>query len=304
MTTSDFTKFNDEGNGSCQAFFGNVGANAVITNLNISGDATGRYFTAGIAGVNYGTIVNSVANVTLKTEFSAGGLVGNNLGSIYNSYCIADTIDCMAAMPVKSTNNYFVGGVAGNNEGEIINCHSFATLWRGGTLGNNPTNLFGGVVGRNLGLVDYCYWKESANEGGEGDNEGVGVFTHCAVITAGTATLMNNKAAANDFAAGFELNGWKQGAGYPVFDLERIIMNSSENELNVDLYPNPTKGMVNIFGENLQRVSVFNMFGQMVLDVTVNANQTTVDMSTFSAGVYMVRIATAQGVTSKNVIVE
>ena len=304
MRTGDYTNFNEPGNGACQAFFGNVGDQAVITNLHIQGVVVkGRYFSAGIAGVNEGHIINSVANVKVNSEFEAGGIVGNNFGWIYNSYCIADTINCTAAMPVtaKATNNYYVGGVAAYNGGIITNCHSVAYLHRGGTEGNNPQNWYGGVVGMNDGEVSYCYWLESELEGGVGG--GAGTFENCDVIKPATVSLLNNEISNLD--AAYEYNVWKQGDdNYPVFDLERVIMSNNEHNINVDLYPNPTKGMVNIFSENIQRVTVFNMFGQMVLDTEVNGNETSINMSSFSAGVYMVRIATAEGVVSRNVIVE
>lgn len=314
MTTHDFTLDGVDDdfdnaviNGSCQGFFGNVGEDAVVTNLHIQGVATGRYFTAGIAGVNYGLIMNSVANVKVRSEFEAGGIVANNFGTMVNNYCIADTIDCMSAMPLpnsKSTNNFYIGGVAAYNAGLISNCHSVAYLYRSGSMGTNPTNWYGGIVGMNEGMVESSFWLE--NDEYEALGGGTALDASCGVITPATAAAMNTKAQGLSAEMGLELNGWKQGDdGYPVFDLTaKMIMSNSENDINVDLYPNPTKGMVNIFSENIQRVTVYNMFGQMVLDTEVNANQTTINMSTFSAGVYMVRIATAEGVATRNVIVE
>ena len=307
MRTADFTledpNNTDSENGSCQAFFGNVGDEAVITNLHIQGVATGRYFTAGIAGVNYGTIINSVANVKVKSEFEAGGIVGNNFGMLLNDYCIADTIDCMAAMPLRSTNNEYIGGVAAYNGGVITNCHSVAYLKRGGTMGNNPINYYGGVVGMNDNdMVSYCYWKVNPIEEGVG---GGNALVNCAVISTSTAAAMNAKAQELAAEYGFELNGWIQGDdGYPVFDLSRMVMSNTESNINVNLYPNPTKDIVNIFSDNIQRVTVFNMFGQMVLDAEVNGNQTQINMTGFATGIYMVRIATAEGTVTRNIVVE
>ncbi len=311
MRTADFTVYDEPGNGSCQAFFGNIGENGVVTNLRIEGTATGRYFTAGIAGVNYGTIINSVAAVTVFSEFEAGGIVGNNFGDVINSYCMADTITCMSAQPLRSTNNYYVGGVAAYNGGRISNCHSVAFLKRGGgtdtsdphITGNNPINFYGGVIGMNdTQLADHCYWTINPIEEGVGKGE---ALVNSAVMTATTATTMNATAQALAAELGIELNGWKQGPnGYPIFDVARMMMDNDENSINVNLYPNPTHSVVNIFSDNIQKVTVFNMFGQMVLDTEVNGNQTTIDMSSFSAGIYMVRIATAEGVATRNVVVE
>ena len=306
MDTYNMAPLDSDENGSCEAFFGNVGRYGQVLNLNISGSATGRYFTAGVAGTNYGIIANCVANVVVRSEFSAGGIVGNNYGIVVNSYCTSPEVNCMAAAASKDANNYFVGGVASYNNGIISNCHSVALLVKGGTMGNNVTVNFGGLVGVNDGEVSYCYWKVNPIAPALGG--GTVEATNCNVLNNGSAAALNSRsqALASEYEALEDLtfNGWKQGAEYPVFDLERGIMSSNEHDINVDIYPNPTKGMVYILSENIQRVSVFNMFGQMVLDTEINSNEATINMSTFSAGVYMVRIATAEGITTKNVVVE
>ncbi len=306
MRTADITHYNELYNGSCQGFFGTVGENAVIEDVNIQGTAEGRYFTAGVAAVNYGIIFNCVADVRVRSEFQAGGIVCNNYSSGYviNSYCISDLVECISAAPAKDnpTNNYYVGGVASFNEGTIINCHSAAQLVKGN--GNNPINYYGGVVGMNEGEVSNCYWK--VNPIAEGMGGGQGSFDDCAVITNTTAALMTTTAEELTTDLGYEFFTWTNGTeGYPVFDLSsRNIMNNADNEINVVLYPNPTKDVVKIFSNNIQRVTVFNMFGQMVLDTEVNGNETQINMNGFSAGVYMVKVSTAEGIATRNVVVE
>ena len=56
------------------------------------------------------------------------------------------------------------------------------------------------------------------------------------------------------------------------------------------VYPNPTSGMLNVKAEGMESVSVFNMLGQKVAEVSVNADQTEIDMSGLESGVYMLRI--------------
>jgi len=306
MRTVDITHYNEEFNGSCQGFFGTVGENGIVNDVNIQGTAEGRYFTAGVAAVNYGLIMNCVADVQVKSEFQAGGIVCNNYSSGYviNSYCISDHVECISAAPNRDnpTNNYYVGGVASFNEGTIINCHSAAQLIKGN--GTNPINYYGGVVGMNEGEVANCYWVVNPIEPGMGG--GNGLFTDCAVIDDNTADLMT--ATAEDLIEQFELDffTWTDGTeGYPVFDLtSRNVMNSNDNQLEVVLYPNPTKDIVKIFSNNIQRVTVYNMFGQMVLDNQVNGNETTIRMNGLSAGVYMVKVTTAEGIATRNVVLE
>ena len=302
MRTADIALLDEPGNGSCQAFFGHVGINAVINDLDIEGLAEGRYFTAGIAGINKGTIINSVSRVNVRSEFEAGGIVGNNYGNIYNSYCAAETIECWSAAPAKATNNYYVGGIAAWNTGEISNCHSVAELVKGN--GNNPINYYGGLVGMNDGTLENSFWTVNPIEDaiGAGEEEAV----NCAVMSTTTSTLMNTNAQALATEIGYELFGWTDGDDdYPVFDREdRAIMDIDNIDLNVSLYPNPASDFVKVECENMQRVMVYNMFGQLVIDNEVNDNMADINVSGFAAGIYTVRIVTANGSATRNVVVK
>ena len=70
---------------------------------------------------------------------------------------------------------------------------------------------------------------------------------------------------------------------------------TSDNQ-SVSVYPNPTYGMLNIQGQGMMCISVSNVFGQQLMGTTANGS-TTLDLSRFGQGVYLVRIATADGVT-------
>ena len=53
----------------------------------------------------------------------------------------------------------------------------------------------------------------------------------------------------------------------------------------------------------MQRLTVVNELGQVVYDTEVNDSTTILNMSQFGAGMYMVRIYTANGVGTKRVSV-
>ena len=76
-----------------------------------------------------------------------------------------------------------------------------------------------------------------------------------------------------------------------------------ENEANVALYPNPTKGNVTIEAAGMSRITVVSMLGQVVFDTELDANTYTLNMSQFNAGMYMVRVYTENGVAIKRVTV-
>ena len=69
---------------------------------------------------------------------------------------------------------------------------------------------------------------------------------------------------------------------------------------NAKIFPNPTSGKVTIECQGMTRISVFNAMGQHVYDEEVNADSTSIDMSQFPAGSYLVRIITGQGICTKH----
>ena len=76
-----------------------------------------------------------------------------------------------------------------------------------------------------------------------------------------------------------------------------------ENDGNVALYPNPTKGNVTIEAAGMSRVTVVSVLGQVVFDTELDADTYTLNMGQFNAGMYMVRVYTEAGVTVKRVTV-
>ena len=69
---------------------------------------------------------------------------------------------------------------------------------------------------------------------------------------------------------------------------------------NVRLYPNPTKGILNIEGNGEMTISVMNTLGQIILVSTANSNAT-IEMSAFETGIYMVRIETENRINTEKV---
>ena len=71
----------------------------------------------------------------------------------------------------------------------------------------------------------------------------------------------------------------------------------------VALYPNPTNGLVKIEARGMRHITVVSTLGQVVYDTELRADEYELNMAQFSAGVYMVRIATESGVSTQRVTV-
>ncbi len=89
-----------------------------------------------------------------------------------------------------------------------------------------------------------------------------------------------------------------------VFPPDAIVMGmGSYVEDNVNVYPNPTTGLVNIEAEGMQHITIMNTLGQMIYDVEANGS-TTLDLGQYGTGIYMIRLTTKDGVIVKRVSVE
>ncbi len=73
----------------------------------------------------------------------------------------------------------------------------------------------------------------------------------------------------------------------------------NESNESVSVYPNPTTGNVNIAVPGINHITVMNVLGQVVFEGNVDGNITTLDMSQYQAGVYMVRVVTENGESVK-----
>ncbi len=77
------------------------------------------------------------------------------------------------------------------------------------------------------------------------------------------------------------------------------------NVANVKMYPNPTKNTFTIAAKNnIQSVSVTNMLGQEILKSNPNNLSTSIDLSSFQNGVYIVKTTVDGNVSSSKIIKE
>ncbi len=77
-----------------------------------------------------------------------------------------------------------------------------------------------------------------------------------------------------------------------------------EDETMVRIYPNPTKGKVNIDAANIMEVSVYNTLGQLIVRKEIAGNQSTIDLQSMPEGLYLFRVKTENGVFIKRVAIK
>ncbi len=75
------------------------------------------------------------------------------------------------------------------------------------------------------------------------------------------------------------------------------------NQDLIAMYPNPTRGILHLeMASSVDRITVYSLFGQRLMSFIPSQNRTSIDMSSFSVGVYLVEATSEQGVQRKRVI--
>ena len=114
------------------------GSGHTISNLRINRRSMSDIGLFGVIGVMANIADIGLRNVRITARNSVGGLVGNNGGSITNSYATGSV-----------EGNLSVGGLVGSNDGSIMS--SYATASVKGLLG------VGGLAGENFGPITNSY---------------------------------------------------------------------------------------------------------------------------------------------------
>jgi hypothetical protein len=87
------------------------------------------------------------------------------------------------------------------------------------------------------------------------------------------------------------------------FDLRGLVSIEVLSSSTFSMYPNPASTQITIEipqGSTLEKATIYNNLGQLVL----SSKNTTIDTSILSKGMYIVEVFTAQGTSSKKLIIE
>ena len=78
----------------------------------------------------------------------------------------------------------------------------------------------------------------------------------------------------------------------------------SQTISQVNLYPNPTSGLITLTSENLKQINIINSLGQTLRCIKAENDNVSIDMSIFGKGIYLLKIEAGNSVLTKKVIVE
>ncbi len=87
-----------------------------------------------------------------------------------------------------------------------------------------------------------------------------------------------------------------QKMGTLTITLESVLGNPDVIRNNLQLFPNPTNGNVNISSATtIQSIEIYNVLGAKVYAQKINSKRSNVDISTLNSGVYLFRIKNTDG---------
>ena len=129
------------GTSDYQGLFGVLGSGGEIKNIGVEASyIKGKDYVGGLVGNNDGTVSNSYSTGTVSGEYEVGGLVGGNQGIVSNSYSTGTV-----------SGSDYVGGLVGSNRGIVSNSYSTGTI--------SGNSMVGGLVGMNFSnTVSNSYW--------------------------------------------------------------------------------------------------------------------------------------------------
>jgi hypothetical protein len=142
--------------------------------------------------------------------------------------------------------------------------------------------------------------------GGAGDDEAVSITVDGGGNIYSTGYFENAGVDFDPSPGTFVLNG----NGWDAFVLKLSgnagagVPESYLNNNTVQLYPNPTSGLVNVFQNtpDANQIEVYNSIGSLVYSADLIEHTVVIDLTDNSAGIYFLKIKTQEGILTKKII--
>ena len=88
---------------------------------------------------------------------------------------------------------------------------------------------------------------------------------------------------------------------YAIFN--KVIGVEEEATNEIEIYPNPTSGIVNIHCQEAELFNIYNTYGQLLISQNANGNdQVTIDISNLPRGIYLIQLISKEGFATKQII--
>ena len=88
-----------------------------------------------------------------------------------------------------------------------------------------------------------------------------------------------------------------------MFSVTNLGLNDNSINKKINIYPNPTTGMVTITNQDnlaIDKIEIVDTLGKIVSEETSNTSQ--IDISKFSKGIYILKIHSGKSVFQKKIV--
>ena len=167
------------------------------------------------------------------------------------------------------------------------------------------------IIGRQLSEL-YLYW-EVPEEGSTGELLHFDVYRDDIVIATleyeppyiryGYTDTITIGEQAKYFVMAVYSDGCEASSDTLIGEGHWYSMNEIDEE-QVLVYPNPVEGQLTVKADGLQRVVIYNVFGQQVASVETKESECTLNMDAYPKGLYTLQLVTRDGVLTRNIVVK
>jgi hypothetical protein len=294
---------------------------ATATTSLVSGLASGTVFPIGTTVQTFSTVTNN--SNTASCSFSVTVLDV----TIPVITCPSDMLICTLtnSVPVNVTSLLPVS--------VVDNCTTSVTFTRTGVTTGTGVNTANGLY--NLGVTNIIYKATDAagNFGTCPFSVTVGIVPSLTIASSSSIICSGQSATLN--ATGATSYTWNGGANtntivvsptataiYTVNAIGQVsncavqgtvmqtvspclgLKETSLSENNLQILPNPNKGIFTLLITQNGQVKITNAIGQLILNENKSAGEHTINLSEYAKGIYTIQIESAEGTSSKKMVIE
>jgi len=85
------------------------------------------------------------------------------------------------------------------------------------------------------------------------------------------------------------------------FDNTVGVFDVSE-DININIYPNPTDGEIVVEGKNIETIEVFNIYGKIIKKIKASSDKTSINLNTLAKGTYIIKLTTDDKIITTKIL--
>lgn len=136
-------------------------------------------------------------------------------------------------------------------------------------------------------------------------NQGFDLVNNTAITTVTDDSGNGNNGTLTNFALTGAVSNWASGSAVTTGNTCPLVL-SSDNfaQSSLMVYPNPTKGFINIQSLETVSVEVYDMIGKLILSKQIENEFQNLDLTNFPTGIYLLKATNTNGFTQTHKIIK